>query len=77
MDLPIELPPRYNIAPSQPIAADLCIPKAIANRFVDGGILERTNEVVINKLTQRMLNHKPELEMSVEKAFALLDAFAG
>ncbi|AFY74791.1 hypothetical protein Syn7502_02855 [Synechococcus sp. PCC 7502] len=51
--------------------------EAIANRLVDQGILERTNQLVVNKITQRMLNHQPELEMSVEKAFALLDAIAG
>lgn len=50
---------------------------AIADRLVDGGILERTNQVVIKNLAQRMLNHQPELEVSVKEAFSLLDAIAG
>lgn len=49
---------------------------AISDRLVDGGILERTNQVVIKNLAQRMLNHQPELEMSVKEAFSFLDAIA-
>ena len=49
---------------------------AIANRLVDDGILERTDSVVVRKLTKAMMNRKPQLDVSVAEAFSLLDAIA-
>ena len=51
--------------------------EAIANRLVDDGILERTDSVVVRKLTKAMMNRKPNFEVSVKEAFDLLDAIAG
>jgi hypothetical protein len=67
-----------SVGNSQNTYADLpnVLGVAIADRLVDGGILERTNEVVIKNLAQRMLNHQPELEVSVKDAFSFLDAIA-
>jgi len=50
---------------------------AIANRLIDDRILERTDSVVVRKLTKAMMNRKPQLDVSVKEAFDLLDAIAG
>jgi len=51
--------------------------EAIANRLIDNGILERTDSVVVRNLTKAMMIRKPQLDVSVEQAFNLLDAIAG
>jgi hypothetical protein len=45
--------------------------------MLDADFLEKTNAVVVRKLTKAVLNSKPNLEVSVKEAFDFLDAIAG